>query len=194
LGGLVTVHAGGKANTIENITNTLPYKMAMKTDLVLNHIDILELGKETDKDDYINIVFPAIKAKIPMIICSDNHNIKNYEVKQGLWIKADPTFEGLKQILFEPEYRIFIGANAPINPPIRINKVTLDFPVDSKFENEIFCLSGKNEIEFSPNFTCLIGGRGAGKSTILNLIHEKFVCKFLVCICNPCIFFSNVHV
>lgn len=173
LGGVVTVHAGGKANTIENITNTLPYKMAMKTDLVLNHIDILELGKEADQDDYKNIVFPAIKAKIPMIICSDNHNIKNYVVKQNLWIKADPTFEGLKQIIFEPEYRIFIGANAPINPPIRINKVVLDFPIDSKFENEIFCLSGKNEIEFSPNFTCLIGGRGAGKSTILNLIHEK---------------------
>lgn len=173
LGGLVTVHAGGKANTIENITNTLPYKMAMKTDLVLNHIDILELGKEGDQDDYNNIVFPAIKARIPMIICSDNHNIKNYAVKQNLWIKADPTFEGLKQIIFEPEYRVFIGSNPPINPPIRINKVVLDFPVDSKFENEVFCLSGKNEIEFSPNFTCLIGGRGAGKSTILNLIHEK---------------------
>ncbi|MBO6793050.1 MAG: PHP domain-containing protein [Balneolaceae bacterium] len=173
LGGLVTVHAGGKANTIENITNTLPYKMALKTDLVLNHIDILELGQVKDQEDYRNIVFPAIKAQIPMIICSDNHNITDYQVKQNLWIKSEPTFEGLKQILFEPEYRIHIGANAPIPPPIRINKIVLDFPADSMFENESFCLSGKNEINLSPNFTCIIGGRGAGKSTILNLIHEK---------------------
>lgn len=173
LGGLVTVHAGGKANTIENITNTLPYKMALKTDLVLNHIDILELGQENDQENYRNIVFPAIKVQIPMIICSDNHNITDYQVKQNLWIKSEPTFEGLKQILFEPEYRIHIGANAPIPPPIRINKIVLDFPADSMFENESFCLSGKNEINLSPNFTCIIGGRGAGKSTILNLIHEK---------------------
>lgn len=173
LGGLVTVHAGAKANTIENITNTLPYKMAMKTDLVLNHIDILELGQEKDQENYNNIVFPSIKSKVPMIICSDNHNIKKYKLKQNLWIKSEPTFEGLKQILFEPEFRIHIGNNSPIPPPIRINKISFDFPVDSRFENESFCLSGKNEINLSPNFTCIIGGRGAGKSTILNLIHEK---------------------
>lgn len=173
LGGIVTVHAGAKTNTIENITNTLPYKMAMKTDLVINHIDILELGKVEDQEDYVKIVFPAINSKLPMIICSDNHDITNYTVKQNLWIKADPTFEGLRQILFEPEYRVHIGEHSPINPPIRINKVSLDFPVDSTFEGDMFCLSGKREIEFSPNFTCLIGGRGTGKSTILNLIHEK---------------------
>lgn len=173
LGGIVSIHAGGKSNTIENITNSLPYKMAMKTEIVLNNIDILELGKQDDQENYINIVFPAIKKRIPMIICSDNHNIKNYEIKQHLWIKAEPTFEGLRQILYEPEFRIHIGENPPINPPIRLNKVSINFPKESKFENEIFCLSGKYEIEFSPNFTCLIGGRGTGKSTILNLIHEK---------------------
>lgn len=173
LGGLVTVHAGDKTNTIENITNSLPYKMAMKTDLVINHIDILELGKEEDQNDYNDKVFPAIKYRLPMIICSDNHDIKNYTVKQNLWLKADPTFEGLKQILFEPQHRVFIGADAPINPLVRINKVELDFPIDAKFENETFCFAGKSEIYFSPNFTCIIGGRGTGKSTILNLIHEK---------------------
>lgn len=173
LGGIVSIHAGDKTNTIENITNTLPYKMALKTDLVLNYIDILELGKEEDQNDYNEKVFPAIKYRLPMIICSDNHDIKNYNVKQNLWIKADPTFEGLKQILFEPKHRVFIGADAPINPLICINKVEFDFPIDAKFENESFCLSGKTEILFSPNFTCLIGGRGTGKSTILNLIHEK---------------------
>ncbi len=173
LGGLVTVHAGDKTNTIENITNSLPYKMALKTDLVINHIDILELGKEEDQKDYDEKVFPAINYRLPMIICSDNHNVKKYSVKQNLWIKADPTFEGLRQIIFEPMYRVHIGELPPYTPPIRINKVILDFPSDSTFEGGIFCLAGRKEIEFSPNFNCLIGGRGTGKSTILNLIHEK---------------------
>lgn len=173
LGGLVTVHAGDKTNTIENITNSLPYKMALKTDLVINHIDIFELGKEEDQKDYNEKVFPAINYRLPMILCSDNHNIKDYTVKQNLWIKADPTFEGLKQILFEPIHRVFIGAEAPIDPLVRINKVELDFPADVRFENEPFCFAGKTEIYFSPNFSCIIGGRGTGKSTMLNLIHEK---------------------
>ncbi|WP_273274528.1 TrlF family AAA-like ATPase [Maribacter polysiphoniae] len=108
----------------------------------------------------------------PCIVGSDAH--KEEELfSRYTWIKSETSFDGLKQILFEPEYRVFLGTNAPFPPPIRINKISLDFPVDSKFENESFCLSGKNEINLSPNFTCIIGGRGAGKSTILNLIHEK---------------------
>ncbi|WP_271407362.1 TrlF family AAA-like ATPase [Tenacibaculum soleae] len=108
----------------------------------------------------------------PCIVGSDAH--KEEELfSRYTWIKSETTFDGLKQILFEPEYRVYLGTNAPIPPPIRINKISLDFPIDSKFENESFCLSGKNEIDLSPNFTCIIGGRGAGKSTILNLIHEK---------------------
>lgn len=173
LGGIVTIHAGTKTNTIENITNSLEHKTAQKVDIVVNHIDVFELGKEGDQKGYNEIVFKAIKHRVPMIICSDNHDCSEYVVKQNLWIKAEPTFEGLKQILFEPEHRIHIGENPPINPPIRLNKVSLDFPEDSIFEGEDFCLSGKNEISLSPNFTCVVGGRGTGKSTILNLIHEK---------------------
>jgi exonuclease SbcC len=108
----------------------------------------------------------------PCIVGSDAHK-EDELFTRYTWIKSETTFDGLKQILFEPEYRVQLGANAPIPPPIRINKISLDFPLDSKFENESFCLSGKNEIDLSPNFTCIIGGRGAGKSTILNLIHEK---------------------
>ena len=36
-----------------------------------------------------------------------------------------------------------------------------------------FVLGGEPEVCFSPYFTCLTGGRGTGKSTVLNLIHER---------------------
>jgi hypothetical protein len=54
------------------------------------------------------VVFPAIKKVIPMVICSDSHNINEYLLKQNCWIKADPTFEGLKQIIYEPTERVYI--------------------------------------------------------------------------------------
>ena len=44
--------------------------------------------------------------------------VKNIEVveKDIAWIKAEPTFEGLKQIVYEPETRIFIGEEKPKKP------------------------------------------------------------------------------
>lgn len=180
LGGLLTVHAGDKTNTLENITNSLPYKMALKTDLVLNYIDILELGKEEDQNDYNEKVFPAIKYRLPMIICSDNHEIKKHEVKQNLWIKADPTFEGLKQILYEPTHRVKISEQKPREPIRKIESIKFNFPSssfikrNSSNDKQEFCLNQlRNEIFFSPYFTCLIGGRGTGKSTIINLLGER---------------------
>ncbi|RYX87600.1 PHP domain-containing protein [bacterium] len=176
LGGITSIHAGEKSNTLENISNRTKkwqYKLAQKKDIILNSIDILELGKEDDKVDYETIVFPALGIIKPMIVCSDNHNIKKEAVNQNLWIKGDTTFEALKQIIYEPEFRVHIGETPPINPLLRIDKVSVNFPAATRFENESFCFTGKTEIKFSPNFTCIIGGRGTGKSTLLNLIHEK---------------------
>ncbi|RED38153.1 hypothetical protein DFQ10_1131 [Winogradskyella eximia] len=135
-------------------------------------LDNVENATNEQKQKERELVLQERGSFKPCIVGSDAHK-EDELFTRYTWIKSETSFDGLKQILFEPEYRVQLGANAPISPPIRINKISLDFPLDSKFENEKFCLSGKNEIHLSPNFTCIIGGRGAGKSTILNLIHEK---------------------
>lgn len=176
LNGIVTIHAGSKSNSFEAITHSLSHGIAQKEDIA-KAIDIFELGKPKDLEDYRKMVLPhlyqTIGKRIPTIICSDSHNVNLYTLKQNLWIKSEPSFEGLRQILYEPTYRVHIGDQPPINPLRSINKVIFDFPVKSNFEGELFCFTGRNEIRFSPNFTCIIGGRGTGKSTLLNLIHEK---------------------
>ncbi len=96
LGGLISIHAGSKSATIENIENGLPYKEAIKEEIA-SVVDFYEIGKLKDIDDYIKHVFPDIKKFIPMVRGSDNHNIKEYELKFNCWIKGDPNFEGLKQ-------------------------------------------------------------------------------------------------
>jgi exonuclease SbcC len=66
---------------------------------------------------------------------------------------------------------------APIEPFLQIKKATLTFPTDTLLSREarsdVFCFRGTREIAFSPYLTCIVGGRGTGKSTLLNLIHEK---------------------
>jgi predicted metal-dependent phosphoesterase TrpH len=51
LGGLVSVHAGKKSNSIENISNAQAFKRAVKKDLAEACIDILELGRPSDAED-----------------------------------------------------------------------------------------------------------------------------------------------
>ncbi|PWN59783.1 TrlF family AAA-like ATPase [Chryseobacterium viscerum] len=116
LGGILTIHAGKKTNGIENITHSLPHGIAQKEDIA-KAIDIFEMGKEADCEGYESKVIPYLIKKInkhiPLIICSDNHKITDYIIKQNLWIKAQPTFEGLKQIIYEPTERVKIQKEEP---------------------------------------------------------------------------------
>jgi energy-coupling factor transporter ATP-binding protein EcfA2 len=167
LGGITSIHAGTKTNTIENIKNNLLIKMEQKRRILSECIDILELGKLDDVDDYNSIVFKSIKFRLPMIICSDNHNIRNYSIKCNCWIKADVSLEGLKQITYEPESRVKIQES---NPNIKklyniIEKVKfIDRSSKSKFSNY--------EIGFNPDLNAIIGGKSSGKSLLLHSIAK----------------------
>ena len=175
LGGLVSVHAGTKSNTIENIkSNLAKFKDQIKTDLVTDFIDILEISKPEDQQDYNNIVFPAIGFRLPMICCSDNHKISEYENNRFTWIKADSTFEGLKQIIIEPEDRIFIGEEPEILKRVRNNKTKYIHSFTIKKEDgsnfaEIW-FSETSEIITNPGLVAIIGNKGSGKSSIADTL------------------------
>ena len=129
----------------------------------------------------------------PLFDCSDAHSFSNAIDKNQIaintrigncfsWIKADTTFEGLRQICHEPNSRLRISETEPSTPPLRINSITLQFPGEteimrkedgSKGKSSEFCLGGEISVHFSPYFTCLIGGRGTGKSTILNILSTQ---------------------
>ncbi|AVG73299.1 TrlF family AAA-like ATPase [Helicobacter pylori] len=120
----------------------------------------------------------------PLIQSSDAHEEEQIG-KKYTWIKAEKTFEGLKQIVYEPETRVSIGEEKPQDPLYKIDSVGLNFDEEVKTTNEQddtpFCYAGFNEtLFFSPNFTCVIGGRGSGKSTLLQLIASAIKNKSFV--------------
>ncbi|GAA7846059.1 AAA family ATPase [Helicobacter pylori] len=123
-----------------------------------------------------------LKHNKPLLQSSDAHKESSIGEKYT-WIKAEKTFEGLKQIVYEPETRVSI--DKPQDPLHKIDCVGLCFDGEVKITNEKgdtpFCYAGFNEtLFFSPNFTCVIGGRGSGKSTLLQLIASKLYDKSLV--------------
>lgn len=164
LGGLVTIHAGKKSNSIEGIKNKLLVKQEFKQQLLSTYHPLLEVGKIEDVENYKSNVFPNIKFSLPIIMCSDNHNIREYTTKEKLWIKADMTFEGLKQILFEPEERVRIQAAKPDEKDIY--KVIDSIKLDEKG-------FWQGEIPLNSNLNTIIGGRSTGKSSLLKAIAAK---------------------
>ena len=164
LGGLVTIHAGKKSNSIEGIKNNLLVKQEFKQQLLSTYHPLLEVGKIEDVESYKSHVFPNIQFSLPIIMCSDNHNIREYTTKEKLWIKADMTFEGLKQVLFEPEERVRIQSTKPDEKNIYqvIDSITLK--EDDFWDGKIF---------LNPNLNTIIGGRSTGKSSLLKAIAAK---------------------
>lgn len=145
-----------------------------------NDVDYF-LGENSDDKEEVKRKYGSLK---PCIHGSDAHSLDgicNPDLDRYTWIKADPTFEGLNQILFEPETRVQIGKNPPPPPPKSIDKLWINIENDlyvkstDNDKREDFCLDGEIELKFSPNLNCLIGGRGAGKSTLLNLMRLKIV-------------------
>ena len=102
----------------------------------------------------------------PCIHGSDAHSedkLFNPDENRFCWIKADPTFEGLKQILCEPEDRVKIQANKP--------EEKSGYHVIKSIEiNDVIC---KQTILLTPNLNTIIGGRSTGKSTLLQLIAYR---------------------
>jgi len=174
LGGLISVHAGTKSNSIEKIPNVEKFKRALKTDLIKQYIDLLEIGIPENEEDYRKIVFPKIEDRRPIIICSDNHNIKNYSVEENCWIKADPTFEGLRQVINEPEKRVCIGNIPSKIDYINRHKTKFIDAIEIRRDNTVNGL--KNEkwfdcsIPLNHDLVAIIGNKGSGKSALTDTI------------------------
>ncbi|MDT8067939.1 MAG: hypothetical protein ROO76_07190 [Terriglobia bacterium] len=171
LGGIVSVHAGTKSNTIETIGNKELFKQRLKKDLIRDYIDLYEIGKASDVTDYEAKVFPNIGKHIPLVICSDNHDIKNYALKASCWIKGDPCFCSFQQIKSDPN-RVFIGDLPPAvdrikkNPTKYIKAVQYKKLPGSPLPEEWF----SGTVQINPGLVGIIGNKGSGKTALAETI------------------------
>jgi len=160
---LISVHTGKKTNGLDKeITNALEVNQAIKEEYAKTS-HIFEIGNVSDIEPYKTLVFPSIKHEKPLILCSDNHDARSYNLKEYLWIKADRTFNGLKQILFEPEERVRIS---PTKPETKSDYLVIDRVefTDNDFQAE--------PVFFSDKLSCIIGGKSTGKSILLHNLAQ----------------------
>lgn len=164
-GGLVTVHAGGKSNSLDeemkhegtspkNVSELADSLGPVKEELLRNYVDICEVKSSKESQFYLK------QFSKPSIAASDAHDISQFS-RNYVWIKAEPTFEGLRQILFEPESRVRIQVEQPEEKSdyLVIDSIQVDH---SDF--------GKQTIPFNQGLNTIIGGRSSGKSVLLGCI------------------------
>ena len=127
----------------------------------------LFLGLETDKNrDFIENFRKTLNYVPKPVLCgSDAHRFSDYgryPNNKATWIKADPTFQGFKQIIYEPRERVRIQELQPEEktPYLVIDKVRFIDNTNSK-------LFPNDWIHLNRNFNAIIGGKSSGKSLLL---------------------------
>jgi len=156
--------------------------------------DVMFSNDPNDRDFYLgkNAQTPPEEIQVrfnnlkPCVWGSDSHSLENLlhpsngNTRDYTWIKAEVTFEGLRQITYEPELRVRVQQDSPteVEAYAKIEKLEVDFPNDLTIKDKesteatSFCIQGRQEISFSSNLTCIIGGRGSGKSSLVHMLYN----------------------
>lgn len=134
---------------------------------------ILFSGRPGEREFWVGRRSPEDRATVarlggfkPCLHGSDAHSIaKLFRPDQDryCWIKADPTFEGLKQVLYEPEDRVHIGPTPPLyHDQARVIRVVRLSKSCGWFDDL--------EIPLNAGLVSIIGQKGSGKSALAEII------------------------
>lgn len=172
LGGVVSIHAGAKSNSIEGIRNTEQFQQRIKYDITKDHVDLMEIGQLKDIDRHYSTIFPATGLNKPLVLCSDNHCVTEYMVKAPLWFRADPTFRGLLMVLREPRDRVFVGERPP--EMVRVEQNPTKYVRGVSFQRKGSAPAGarwfSGAVEFNPGLVAIVGNKGSGKSALADML------------------------
>lgn len=88
------------------------------------------------------------------------------------WIKADPTFEGLRQLIYEPADRVRIQSSDP--SPVKSIYTLEGVVIQGLTINDELSLAD-TDLPLSDGLVAVIGGKGSGKTALVDLIAHCFL-------------------
>ncbi len=121
-------------------------------------------GKKEDTDFFLKTDRYKDAEPKPVFFCSDTH--QKSTIGSGFtWIKADTTFLGLKEALYEPRDRVRIQERDP--GEAKTGRVVIDHVTYKTSSGD------KRVVYFNKDLNSIIGVRGSGKSTLLRNTAQK---------------------
>jgi ABC-type lipoprotein export system ATPase subunit len=145
---------------------------------IINDTDLVFISAEK-VEDWVNAKKSLIAAGVNdrLLDCSDAHSFSDAPYKDRIgkcftWIKADPTFKGLLQVLNEPNDRVFVGEIPPKLTRIRDNttKYIDSIRIQRKATASLSETWFDNTIPLNPDLVAIIGNKGKGKSALTDII------------------------
>lgn len=87
------------------------------------------------------------------------------------WIKADPTFDGLKQLSYEPSERVKIQEKDPT--PVKSNYTIKKIKISESVIGDELKIN-ETEIELNSALVSVTGGKGSGKTAFVDLLANCY--------------------
>jgi len=143
-------------------------------DEILRWCNLVFSGNPADRDHYLGLktgisedeIIRQYRSLKPCVHGSDAHSAESLfkpANNRYCWIKGDPCFNGLRQILWEPAARIHIGEMPPQPSDLSqiIKRVTLS--------NTRGWFAG-DALELNSGLVAIIGEKGSGKTAVADMI------------------------
>lgn len=141
----------------------------LKEYLLGSGVDAIEVHKSGDATHYKWTSPDGSRTRIiPAFLTSDAHRVEDFNrPTRTTHVKMTSLgFHGLRSALDFPETRIRFPYNLPESPSPCILGVRIIGTENSLFENET--------VAFAENLNCVIGPRGSGKSTLVEVLRYVF--------------------
>jgi len=159
-----------------NIFNGNSLSMAYKEKLFsLPTLNLIGVSKIDEKDKIQNMLKTITKKHFNFILDNDSHCIDTI-LDKVMWLKGTKSdFRIIKDLI--RDYDITVSICAPNENGNCVKSIIIE-----NDEGNFIVPKNRKEkytiINFSPSLNCIIGGRGSGKSTILNII--QFMLSFQI--------------
>ena len=114
----------------------------------------------------------SLELPIPILSSSDAHKANDVGSCYS-WIKADPTYEGIKKVAVEPNLRLLLGTKPEKITKVETNKTkfieSLSISKVSKSREPEIWFENLQDIPLNFDLVAVIGNKGSGKSAFTDI-------------------------
>lgn len=143
---------------------------------IINSVDLVFVSSYS-AEDYHKAVSALSDAGVndKLLDCSDAHYSPSSSEKDKLgkcftWLKADTTFEGLKQVLNEWEERVYIGELPPKLLSVNNKKGKFISSISVNKKNGVNGWFDNVSVQLNHDLVAIIGNKGNGKSALADIL------------------------
>lgn len=143
---------------------------------IINGVDLVFVSSYS-AEDYKKAVASLTEAGVNdrLLDCSDSHYNSSSTEKDRLgkcftWLKADTTFQGLKQVLNEWEERVYVGDLPEKVASVQNKKGKFIKSISVNKKNNSVGWFDNETIQLNHDLVAVIGNKGNGKSALADII------------------------